>query len=646
MIDKIWKEQPPGFYCLALKSPSGKWQDKLFEDIGSALAWLKDNRDSGDLYFCTTSLSDKRRVKGCVQSSRYLWQDLDEVNPEDLGSLKPTIAWQSSPGRFQGLWRLDSLCEPSRLEALNKALAEKVGADQGSWILTKVLRIPGTVNHKYPAKPKVKMLWEDGKTYNIGRLEDKLKPRSRENTEGATVQELDFKEVYARCRDKMPRKARRLLTADTATQGKRSDVLWYLEHELIKAGLKPSEVYTLVKHSVWNKFKGRSDEHERLMSEINKAVADKKEQKKEDVAISFEPESEESSEAEESHLFSMTLQNDLELMTDVYQYPGWTVEGFWTRKSHGIIAGEPKSFKSTLVLDMAVSVASGKNFLGEFPVVDTGPVLIVQNENAPWIMKDRLIKIRSNRGLIGEISKVGGLYEVKFPVQLPLYYINQQGFNFNEPYHRKLLDKVMSSVNPRMVIFDPLYLMFDGDVNQSKDLNPILSWLLNLKDKHSCSLVLIHHWKKGTAGTKIRGGQRMLGSTTLHGWVESAWYLDVKKSDELEEEIFSDELNSPSGSATLTLEREFRGAGTYPKLDMVVKMGDFGSVDYSVEIKKHKKERGGINEEEVKKSIKELLDLRDGHVTMREISKELGISRKVASKLLKELHGTSEKEGE
>lgn len=129
----------------------------------------------------------------------------------------------------------------------------------------------------------------------------------------------------------------------------------------------------------------------------------------------------------------------------------------------------------------------------------------------------------------------------------------------------------------------------------------------------------------------------MLGSTTLHGWVESAWYLDVKKAEELEEEIFTDELNSPSGSATLTLEREFRGAGTYPKLDMVVKMGDFGSVDYSVEIKRHKKERGGINEEEAKKAIREMLELRDGHITMRELSKELGISRKIASKLRKEI---------
>lgn len=631
MLEKVWKEQEPGFYNLALKSPSGKWQDFFFEDIKSALRWIKEKQGKGDIYFCTTTLSDKHRKKGYVQSSRYLWQDLDEVDPSSLGTLKPTIAWQSSPGRYQALWRLDGLYEPKRIEAINKALAQKVKADQGSWILTKVLRVPGTTNYKYPKKPQVKTLWSDGKTYKINNLERRLSTEpSRERELPKKASELEYEKVYAKYRNIIPRKVRRLLNSDTATKGKRSDVLWFIEHELIKVGLSHDEVYTLVKGSVWNKYRGREDEEIRLMTEIDKASSEVGEV--EEKLIELDTDSD-----DEDITFKLTVQNDLELMTDIYQYPGWMVEGFWTRKSHGIVAGEPKSFKSTLVLDMAVSIASGRKFLGEFEVVDSGPVLIVQNENAAWIMKDRLSKIRTAKGLIGEVSKHDNIYQIKFPVELPIYYINQQGFNFNEKFHRKLLDNVMRSIQPHLVIFDPLYLMFDGDVNTSKELNPILTWLLGLKDYHNCSEIVIHHWKKGTAGTKLRGGQRMLGSTTLHGWVESAWYLDVKKSDDLEEEIFSDELNAPSGSATLTLEREFRGAGTYPKLDMIINMGDFGSTDYNVKIQRHRKERGGVDETEAKKQIKEIIDLREGNVTMRELSKELGISRKIASKLYKEI---------
>src|SRR5690606_41428795 len=62
----------------------------------------------------------------------------------------------------------------------------------------------------------------------------------------------------------------------------------------------------------------------------------------------------------------------------------------WARRSHGIVAGEPKSFKSTYVMDLAISVASGEPFLGKYPVIESGPVIYVQNENADWILKDRI----------------------------------------------------------------------------------------------------------------------------------------------------------------------------------------------------------------------------------------------------------------
>lgn len=626
MIDKIWHEQPPGLYCLALKNLSGKWTDKTFGSIRAALAWAKDHKRSGDLYFCVTTLSDSRRVKDNVQSSRYLWQDLDTVDPEKLGWLRPTIAWQSSPGRYQALWRLDKIYEPDRIERINRALAYRVGADRGSWILTKVLRIPGTTNYKYPKHPTVKLLWDDGNTFSIRKLERRLKPKVKDENEVEIDISLSFKKVFKKYRDILMPKVRRFLTADEAIEGKRSDILWYLENELIKAGLSEGEVYALVKGCVWNKYRDRNDEEKRLKSEISKVSLKIKEERVDtEVKDDSEP------------IFKMVVQNDTDFMSDIAHYPGWTVEGFWTKRSHGIVAGEPKSFKSTLVQDLAISIASGKKFLGLFDIVDPGPVLIVQNENAPWIMKDRNIKIRSNRDLMGEIKKVGGLYQVTFPPQLPLYYINQQGFSFTEPHHLRVLDKAMSSIKPRMVIFDPLYLMFDGDVNQSKDLNPVLTWLLQLKEKHDCAIVIIHHWKKGTQKSGLRGGQRMLGSTTLHGWVESAWYLNVKKVSDVDEEIFSDELNSPGGSVSLTLEREFRGAGTYPPIDITINMGDFGSTDYNIEVKKHRAERSSIDEKDIIESLKSLIELRGGKVTLREASKELGISRKIISKYMQGL---------
>ena len=635
MLPKIWKEQPSGYYSTSIKKGLKGWKDYFFDNIQDFQDWFEEHKDKEeDLYFCTTPLKEPKRTKDNVLGSRYLWQDLDESDPRKLpDSLKPTIAWRSSPGRYQALWRLDKVYKPSQVERLNKSLAKAVHADpEGSWILTKVLRIPGTKNLKYEDHPKVKLLWSDGPSYIYDRLAEKIGLAEQESDEPSIKEPIDKGNLLYKYWDKIPPKVRRFLVQTHATQGKRSDILWSMELDLAKAGFNTDEIYSLVKHSVWNKFKDRSDEKKQLMRDISKAIAKVASEPDEE----FEPEDDEDNDSGVMHL---VLENDSDLMTNMAHYPGWLVDGFWTRNSHGIVAGEPKSFKSTLAMDLAVSVASGLPFLGQFEVHEPGPVLIVQNENAPWIMKDRMNKIRTAKGLHGEVTRSkNGKLHVQFPPNLPIYYLNQQGFSFDNEIHKEILVKIIKKVHPVLILFDPLYLMFAGDVNTSKDLNPVLTWLLKLKDKYKCSIVLIHHWKKGTTGTKIRGGQRILGSTVLHGWIESAWYIEVagmtedesKKKSDTDDELAS--IKSPSANVKLIFEREFRGAGTYPKMDMEIHMGEFGSSKYEVKIGRHSSTRGKKitqdTESDMVRVIRDYLDQRKGReVPIRELQRETGYSR-------------------
>ena len=172
MLFSVWKEQPAGYFSVSSRSKDGQWKDYFFKTQEEVKQWLVNKKLTGsDLYFCTTTFSSPKRKKDNIISSRYLWQDLDESDPNKLPpNLRPTIAWQSSPGRYQALWRLEKSYKAKDIEKLNKALAKRVKADQGSWILTKVLRIPGTKNYKYPATPTVKLLWETGKSYTYNEL--------------------------------------------------------------------------------------------------------------------------------------------------------------------------------------------------------------------------------------------------------------------------------------------------------------------------------------------------------------------------------------------------------------------------------------------------------------------------------------------
>jgi hypothetical protein len=234
------------------------------------------------------------------------------------------------------------------------------------------------------------------------------------------------------------------------------------------------------------------------------------------------------------------------------------------------VAGEPKSMKTTLFMDAMISVATGTPFLGKYPVEETGTVLYVQNENAEWIMRDRFEKMLNNKGLVGQVSHTVGTskLKVKFQPEVPMYMVNQQGFTLTDPDQQEWLEETIKELKPAVVCLDPLYLMFDGDIASAQELFPILQWLLYLKNEYKCGIVLIHHWNKG--GESKRGGQRMLGSTTLHGWIESAWYLKSVPSD-------SDEAN-------IVMEREFRGAGLHGRLDIRVVMGDMGDPTYQVTV--------------------------------------------------------------
>lgn len=510
MLADIFALQPKGLIYVAWKNP--EFHDKAFKTLEEAEEFLSSIE--GDKYFCPTTFSQTPRRKNNVLASQWLWQDLDPVDPRKIYP-RPTIAWETSPGRYQALWKLDKQYPPQEIEKLNKRLAELTNADHGSWILTKVLRIPGTSNWKYTARPSVKLLWREDKSY----------------TPDEIVQQL-------------PSKVKDLLETDSTGQD-RSDTLWFMEHELANAGFNIDQIYNLIKHSQWNKYKGRADEEQRLAHEISLALKNKV------TASDTRPQAR-----------GLKITGDRELMANPNSSPGWLIENFWTKNSHGIIAGEPKSYKSTLAMDMAISVASGKPFLGQYPVLDTGSVVIVQNENADWIMRSRMAAIRQQRGLGGTITGEGRHRQIKWPRELPIYYINNQGFSFSNAEQCRQLEELIQKVKPVLVIFDPLYLMFDGDLNSAKDLNPALSWLLWLKTTYNFSLILIHHWRKSQGSTK-RGGQRMLGSTTLHGWVESAWYVQ-------------------SGE-TVELEKEFRAAQG-GKVDLRISLGDMEHSEYEVEV--------------------------------------------------------------
>jgi len=645
---QIWKKQAKDedFVFLSKKNlANNNWKDtplRFNKDIVSMIVkWLERNPpNENNLYYCPLPFSKPQRHKEYVKGSRYLWSDMDKIKIKNL-PLPPTLYWESSPGRWQGLWELDRFLKPQEAEVLNKRLTYMMGADKGGWDLTQVLRIPGTINHKYKNKPRVGKVIKSNKMYLSDALHKALKPPEDEvSFTLSSTPNLDCQEILLQYREKIDRQALSLLLKETATVGKRSEILWYLENKLLEAGLSPTQVFVLIKNSAWNKYKGRADEDFRLKTELEKIISGKIKEVTTDKPVCGKQEED---EEEPPKSVGLRIEGYREVMSNLRSHPGWLVEGFWMRRSHGIVAGEPKSFKSILTLDLAISVASGKPFLGQYPILEKGPVIIIQNENSDWIMKDRIEKMIVSKGLGGTLKLENRRLRGDFPPNLPLYFVNQQGFLLNDPLHQQLVEKIVGEYKPVLVMFDPLYLMFDGDVNSAKDLSPILNWMLGLKHKYNTGIIVVHHWKKGES--KARGGQRMLGSTTLHGWVESAWYIKIQENPTEDVEVEADNsdesiIQSSSNPASLIIEREFRAGGTRSKLEAIIKLGELGDSTYQIGLKKHMRSgnigniRNKVVTDELLKSIINMLELHKGPVSQRQLAEEAGTGRKSIKKAL------------
>jgi hypothetical protein len=567
---KVWGLQceTGDFVCLSSKGSS--WKDFSFPydgQLGPKLdQWLEVNKLK-DMYFCPLPFSAAKRSKELVQRSRVLWSDIDEGNYKKS---EPSILWESSPGRFQGLWILPKTVDPETAAQGSKQMAYYLGGDRGGWDLTQVLRIPGTPNNKYDDKPTVTLKHF---TNNVLR---KI-PQS----------------LIDRWRSTIPRKVMQIIEGP-ASVGKRSDMLWYLEHELCDLGIPIKDVFSILRDTEWNKYRGRDDEDERFDSEMEKIRGDRDEKKSVTRVDSVE----------------LKVVDYSQLMSSQISSPGWMVRDFWMKGSHGIIAGEPKSFKSTLGMDMLFAVASDTKFLGQYPVEYGGPILIIQNENAEWIMKDRLEKLAFSRGEVGNVkTSTGGRMRIEWARNLPMLFVNQQSFMLDDAANKAALEDLIDRERPVAIKLDPLYLMFAGDVNSAKDLGPVLQWCLYIKQTYNCAVILVHHYGKGNA--EKRGGQRMLGSTTLHGWIESAWYLQTQEPQD--------------GKAVVTIDREFRGAGIYSKLDVTMSMGEVGNTHYETSVGEHKESGEGSDggEQEIMDVLAQSVDM----MAKSAIAKKVGMSK-------------------
>lgn len=565
LISRAWGRQEG--YCffpvISGKATNQEERIRSFSE-GPAFMWPRDKdkiiermerHEDDDLYWCPSLFEKNERKMEFAMDEHCLWADLDEIDPKTIDDYPPTMAWESSPGNYQALWILQpgsgDLQGASWEGGENQRLTYHLGADTGGWDTTQLLRIPGWKNHKpenrggtrrgpnkkLSTPPRGRLLWKQKRLYlpdDFTDLPEAPRATQYEEVLEDQIETISRDDVWGRVRLKVSKKVRELVGAKGEPTGDRSETLWQIERELADAGCTVPEIVAVVRKTIWNKYDGRADEVRRLVTEASKAITERSPEKEKELE-------EEREEKPKPQRLWMLLSN--------VKAPTWVIEGIWSEGASGFIAGQPKSFKSWMAFDMALSVATGMDFLDKFRVVKPGPVLYIQEEDALPTLKVRRDKIWPSKmadRMVTEEGEDGVRRVVWLPpseaVQEPkILALVREGFVISDPGWQAWLDEVLEEGfegEPfRMVIMDPL-MAIAGDVeeNRSVEMNlKIFNPLRDLNKKHSVSFAIVHHMKKSggdgrqPAGEFARGGQMMLGSVANHAWVECALYAKLNR---------------------------------------------------------------------------------------------------------------------
>lgn len=489
IVTRVWREQPGKYFFLCTKDREGKWRDHPFRrsQFKEIPAFLETHSDK-DLYWCCHGFSKNRRLKRYAEIPQLLWADLDESDPRKTEGLMPSIAIESSPGRFYGIWRLDGFMS----EELNRRLTYHLKADPGGWDLTQVIRVPGTSNYKYESTPRVKMLWMDGPSYTPKEIEERL-PHERKAKDHDVA-----RGIYRKWEKKFNTWIRRNLLAGKPKPGKRSEVLWKLTNELLELGLTSEETFELLRVSPWNKFIKRRDGDEQLRREIDKAtsqhlrVVDDENPREE---IDREEDEDELTDDEPDYRFlsrSMAEVEDEQL--DWVWYP------YLAKGELSILEGDPGLGKSYLAQMVAKAVADG----GRLPttkrsgVIEMGKIAYFDIENAAGaVTKRRLI----DNGM----------------VNLHNFYQEEEAFTIDDDSTLDRVYEAIDKLRPTLVVFDTLNTYMGGaDINNSAETQQTFKRFKDVAKRFGCAVLVLRHLTKSSKGvTALYRGQ---GSIAFAGF--------------------------------------------------------------------------------------------------------------------------------
>lgn len=184
--------------------------------------------------------------------------------------------------------------------------------------------------------------------------------------------------------------------------------------------------------------------------------------------------------------------------------PPAIVEGLLREQDLGVLFGAPGCGKSFVSMALALSLASGEDWLGR-RVAGPSPVLYIAGEGTYGIGKRVL-------------AWCGGELKQGHPIRQHWRQINDLVPLLHDQAFTGLLDTlgdIAEPERPRLIVVDTLArAMTGGDENSAKDMGLFVLRCAQLRDATGAAILLVHHSGK-TAGSGERGSSALRGAADV-----------------------------------------------------------------------------------------------------------------------------------
>ena len=278
-----------GYLCIASATPMKEnFRQHFFKwpsEKQAMVQFVAKQETQQNIWFCVNLLKKKERTKNQTIAHNLVWADLDACDPDDV-SPKPQVVMESSPGRFQALWRVDENMPPDMAEDFSKRMAYAYasnGTDLTGWDLTQLLRVPFTHNFKYALNyaeaPEVMLHLAKEETTDISTL--------WELPEASDTSDVQYDDTIPAA-DELPNPDfviykfqgalnntafRDLYMTEPHEDSDWSGILWRLINLCLEVGMTPEEVFAVTLYAKCNKYKRDKRPIKYLWRDVSKANA-------------------------------------------------------------------------------------------------------------------------------------------------------------------------------------------------------------------------------------------------------------------------------------------------------------------------------------------------------------------------------------